>query len=164
MERVIDSFSRHAPGQTRLVIKNHPLDMGLMDYPRILERLAKRFGVEGRLDYLESGDLMTLLAHTRGVVTVNSTVGALALGQGRPVIALSNPLYALPGLTFHGGLDDFWRGREPPDAELFRRFRNVVIHATQVNGGFYSRPGIDLAIEDAARRIEAERSALEELL
>ncbi len=164
MERVAASFAQHASAAARLVVKNHPLDMGLMDYPGLLERLAERYALRGRIDYLESGDLMTLLGRARGVVTVNSTVGALALGGRCPVVALSDPIYNLPGLTFQGGLDDFWRAGSAPDAELFRHFRNVVIHATQVNGGFYSSPGIDLVVENGARRLEAERSALEDLL
>jgi len=77
---------------------------------------------------------------------------------------LSDPIYNLPGLTFQGGLDDFWRARPVPDAELFRRFRNTVIHATQVNGGFYYPRGIALAVENCLRMLEPERSPLEALL
>jgi capsular polysaccharide export protein len=164
MQVVVESFARHAPPASRLVVKNHPLDMGFLDYPRILERLAARFHVEGRIDYLESGDTERLLRHASGVVTVNSTVGAQALGAGCPVVALADPIYRLPGLTFEGSLDDFWTAPTRPDAGLFRSFRNVVIHATQVNGGFYSRPGIDLGVGNAVQRLEAPRSPLEELL
>ena len=164
MEAVVESFARNADGAARLVVKNHPLDMGLTDHARILDALADRFAVRARIDYLESGDLATLLAHARGVVTVNSTVGALALGAGCPTHALGDPVYSLPGLTFHGPLDAFWRDGSLPDAELFRRFRNVMIHATQVNGGFYSRPGIERAVKLGAQRLAAARSPLEELL
>ena len=99
-----------------------------------------------------------------GTVTVNSTVGALSLGLSCPTIALSDPIYSLPGLTFQGQLDDFWQGRTLPDAELFRRFRNTVIHTTQVNGGFYCRDGIALAVEGSRRLLASPRSPLEELL
>lgn len=164
MEFVMESFARHAPVETRLVIKNHPLDTGLVSYQHIIAALGQRFGLTGRIDYLESGDLMALLGHARGVVTVNSTVGALSVGQGCPTIALSDPIYNLPSLTFQGHLDEFWLDGEKPDAELFRRFRNTVIHTTQVNGGFYSRSGISLAVENCFRMLELERSPLEELL
>ena len=33
MEFVMESFARHAPVEARLVVKNHPLDMGLVNYP-----------------------------------------------------------------------------------------------------------------------------------
>ncbi len=164
MEFVMESFTLHAPVETRLVIKNHPLDEGLVNYPGIIRGLLARWGLEGRVDYMETGDLNALLRHAQGMVTVNSTVGSLALGLNCPTIALSDPIYNLPGLTFQGGLDDFWRARPLPDAELFRRFRNTVIHTTQVNGGFYCRKGIDLAVENSRRMLEPERSPLEELL
>lgn len=164
LEVVVNSFAHHAPGEARLVVKNHPLDPGFLDYPKIVARLGARFHVTERIDYLETGDTEKLLAHARGVVTVNSTVGGQALGLGCPVIALADPIYHLPGLTFEGPLDAFWTNPTPPDAELFRRFRNVVIHATQVNGGFYSSEGIALAVENAAARLAAPRSPLEDLL
>jgi capsular polysaccharide export protein len=164
MELVMESFARHTPVETRLLIKNHPLDMGLVNYPVVIRELSDRFGLSGRVDYMETGDLETLLRHALGVVTVNSTVGALSLGLNCPTIALSDPIYNLPGLTFQGGLDDFWRERPLPDAELFRRFRNTVIHTTQVNGGFYCRKGIELAVENSLRMLEPERSPLEEML
>jgi len=164
MACAMESFARHAPRETRLVIKNHPLDMGLVNYPKLIRALGQRFAIADRIDFLETGDLDALLRHARGSVMVNSTVGALALGLGCPTMALSDPIYNLPGLTFQGGLDDFWRARPVPDAELFRRFRNTVIHTTQVNGGFYYPRGIALAVENCLRMLEPERSPLEELL
>lgn len=164
MEFVAESFARHAPGDARLVIKNHPLDIGLVDYPRIVAGLERRFGLAGRIDYLESGDLVALIGRARGVVTVNSTVGALSVGQKCPTVTLSDPIYNLPGLTFQGHLDEFWKNGAKPDAQLFRRFRNTVIHTTQVNGGFYSGQGIALAVENCRCMLEPDRSPLEELL
>lgn len=164
IEFVMESFAKHARGNTRLVIKNHPLDMGLDDHLRVIAGLERRFGLSGRVDYLESGDLITLLQRARGVVTVNSTVGSLSLGLGCPTVTLSDPIYNLPGLTFQGKLEEFWQEGTKPDPELFRRFRNTVIHATQVNGGFYSGPGIALAVENCRRILTAERSPLENLM
>ena len=163
MEFVVDSFARNAPGDAQLVIKNHPLDMGLTDYRRIQRDLGDRFGVSDRLHYLETGDLGKLVRPAMGVVTVNSTVGGFSLGMNCPTIALSDPIYNLPGLTFQGHLDDFWRERVPPEQELFRRFRNTVIHTTQVNGGFYTQAGIRLAVENSLRILSADRSPLEAL-
>lgn len=164
MEFVLESFARHAPADARLAVKNHPLDMGLADHAKTLRELAGRLGVAARVDYLESGNLGLLLRHARGMVTVNSTAGALALELGCPTTTLSDPVYNLPGLCFQGPLDEFWAAREAPDAELFRRFRKTVIHATQPNGGFYCRQGIELAVENSLRFLEPELSPLEELL
>jgi capsular polysaccharide export protein len=164
MAVVMASFARHAPVKARLVIKNHPLDMGLMNYPGIIRGLLHRFGLAGRVAYMETGDLDILLRYARGTVTVNSTVGAVSLGLNCPTIALSDPIYNLPGLTYQGHLDAFWQDSVRPDAALFRHFRNTVIHATQVNGGFFSRQGIALAVENCRRLLYKERSPLERLL
>ena len=164
IEYVLASFARHAPAQSRLVIKNHPLDIGLDQHARTIRGLAARYDVAGRVDYIETGNLDALLSHARGTVTVNSTVGASSLGLNCPTLALSNPIYHLPGLTFQGTLDDFWRNGTPPDAALFTHFRNTVIHTTQVNGGFYCRDGIALAVAGSRRLLAAERSPLEEWL
>lgn len=164
MEFVLASFARHAPAQARLVIKNHPLDTGLENYPRMIRGMTTRLDLTDRIDYIETGNLDALLSHARGTVTVNSTVGALSLGLGCPTMALSNPIYHMDGLTFQGTLDAFWRESVAPDARLFRNFRNTVIHTTQVNGGFYCRDGIALAVEGSHRQLTAERSPLEKLL
>lgn len=164
IEYVLASFAKHASAESRIAIKNHPLDTGLMDYGRIVQDCARRFGLVGRTVYLEDGDLTLLVRHSQGVVTVNSTVGIVALEQGIPTITLSDPIYNLPGLTFQGGLVDFWQTSMPPDAEFFRCFRRVVMKATQINGGLYCRTGIQLAVDNASRVLTAERSPLEAML
>lgn len=161
---VVESFVRHAPSNAKLLIKNHPLDMGLVDYRKIINRLSERFEVPERLVYLETGNLDLILRNTLGVVTVNSTVGLSSLAHGRPTITLSDPIYNLPGLCFQGCLDDFWAALAKPDKELFRYFRNTVIHTTQINGGFYCPQGIALAVDNSCRFLEPELSPLEELL
>lgn len=163
MSYVIESFTRHAPRESRLVIKNHPLDMGLVPYRSLLGRLERQFDCVGRIHYLEEGNIVLLVQHARGTVTVNSTVGSVALKHNCPTIALNEPIYNLPGLTFQGKLDQFWTVAEPPDSELFRSFERVVIHTTQINGGFYCDDGITLAIENAVKRLASEQSPLEEL-
>lgn len=164
IEYVMASFALHAPLDTRLVIKNHPLDMGWVAYSRIITEFAKRFDLVGRIDYLESGDLVGLIQRARGVVTVNSTVGPVALGLGCPTMALGDAIYNLPGLIYQGTLDNFWGDGVKPDAELYRRFRNTVIHTTQVNGGFYSEHAIGMAVANCLNMLIDERSPLEKLL
>ena len=164
IEYVLESFAQHAPTDTRMVIKNHPLDMGLMNFARIVRACERRFDIVGRVEYLEDGDPMLLVGGARGVVTVNSTVGLIALAKDIPTLTLGDPIYDLPGLTCQWPLDEFWRNCIPPDGNFFERFRRCVMHATQINGGFYSSAGIDLAVENSARILSAERSPLEMLL
>ncbi len=164
IELVMASFVRDATTEARLVIKNHPLDMGLVNYRRIIARLEQQYDMVGRVLYLESGDLNRLLKHARGTVTVNSTVGGVALEQGCPTLTLADPIYNLPGLTFQGPLEAFWSERPRPDAQLFQAYRDTVIHTTHVNGGFYCERGIRLAVDNAAVQLSAEQSPLEKLL
>lgn len=163
MAHVLESFARHAPGNSKLIIKNHPLDPGLNHHQPTISALTKRFDLQGRIIYLETGNLVRMLQYAKGAVMVNSTVGTLALSLGCPTMALGNPIYSLPGLTFQGPLEQFWHNRHQPDNELFRCFRTAVIHATQVNGGFYSREGIDLLLNNCVPLLEADLSPLEAL-
>lgn len=161
---VLQSFARHAPGEAKIAIKNHPLDMGLMNYQKIIDECERRFDMVGRTVYLEDGDLQALVQNSRGVVTVNSTVGMVALEQGCPTVTLSDPIYNMPGLTCQLPLDDFWTSAPAPDTRLYAGFRQVVMAATQVNGGFYCEAGIDLAVRNSSRVLMAQRSPLEQLL
>ena len=164
IEHVMASFARNAPPDSRLVIKNHPLDPGFVNYDRLVSRLCREMGVAARVDYVDTGDASALVPRARGIVTVNSTVGMSSLMLNRPAIALGTAIYNLPGLTFQGPLDAFWRETPQPDAELFRLFRNTVIHTTQINGGFYTRESAALAAVNCRRLLLADKSPLEELL
>ncbi len=152
---VLRSFARHAPADALLVIKEHPLDPQLDDWPSQIAAEAAGLGIARRLVYLTGGDLNDLIARSRGVVTVNSTSGVTALACGVPVIALAAPVYDVPGLTFQDGLDRFWTEAAAPDMNLFDAFRRVVAHRTQINGGFFGWHGLRMAIEGAVRKLEA---------
>ncbi|NIE66110.1 capsular biosynthesis protein [Burkholderia sp. Ax-1719] len=156
---VMHSFVRNAHKDAWLVIKNHPLDTGLIDFRAYALRLATDLGVVNRLRFIDAGHLPTLLDNARGVVVVNSTVGLSALHHCRPLIALGTSIYKMAGLTWMGALDDFWDGAEPPDMHLYQCFLDYVIHHTQINGDFYTRTGIDMAVAGAVRRLEAAEHA-----
>jgi capsular polysaccharide export protein len=163
IEHVIGSFALHAPAEALLVVTEHPLDTGVVDLRQVARDCATDFGVGSRLVYLEGGTPPELLRLCRGMVTVNSTLGVRALGFGVPVAALGRALYALPGLSFQGGLDEFWRDAAPPDPVLFDAFLRVLIARTQINGGFHSGSGIALAVRNAASRLQepAESSSMQ---
>jgi capsular polysaccharide export protein len=164
IEWVMTSFARHAPDHARLLIKNHPLDMGLVNYPRLIMALADRLQLHGRVEYIETGPLERILKVAAGTVTVNSTVGLLAVQMDCPTLCLSDPVYNLPGLTDQHTLDRFWAQPQAPDDVLCEAFSRVVIHATQLNGGFYCQPGIGMAVRQAVARLTAEHTPLERLM
>lgn len=155
ISHVIQSFAEHAPEDSQLLLKAHPLDPGLHNYSGVIREAGMRLGIKDRLTYIDGGHLPTLIVGARGVVTVNSTVGASAILHRRRTKALGRAIYDIPGLTHQGSLADFWHSDEEPDIALFRNFRNVVIHETQVNGGFYCSPGIALAVKNAIPRLLA---------
>lgn len=70
----------------------------------------------------------------------------------------------MQGLTFQGDLDQFWQHATEPDAELYQNFRNTVIHTTQINGGFYTRAGVNLVVRNCYEALIAPRSPLEHLI
>ena len=152
---VLESFARRAPSDTLLLVKEHPLDSGLVDWSARVRAEAERLGLAERVVYANGGILELMLERARGVVTVNSTVGFLALHYGVPVIALGDAVYGLPRLTFQDGLDDFWTAGQAPDAGVFDAFRRVVAARTQLNGGFFSPRGVELAVAGAVTRLEA---------
>jgi capsular polysaccharide export protein len=155
LDHVITSFARYAPPDSRLVIKEHPLDNGMTNWRRVAERLATARGVAARVIYLDDGDLATLLRRARGVVTINSTVGTVALGEGLPVIALGQAIYDFAGLTYQGELDDFWQHGTPADPALFDAFRRVIGARTLIYGGFFSEQALAAAVNGSVARLEA---------
>ncbi|MEQ1518183.1 MAG: capsular biosynthesis protein, partial [Usitatibacteraceae bacterium] len=163
IETVVKSFARSAPASTQLLIKNHPLDTGFVDHSKLIGRLSTQYDLGGRVHFIETGDANPLLAHAKGVVLVNSTVGTAALEAGRPIKTLADPIYNLPGLTFQGALDDFWANPEAPEAALAAAFRKIVIHTVLVNGGFYTRESMDMAAAGSIKLLAADKSPIEEL-
>lgn len=148
---VIGSFARHGQADHFLAIKHHPLDRGYHDYASLIRREAARQGVKDRVIYIHDQHLPTLLDHALGVVVINSTVGLSAIHHGVPTKALGAAIYDMPGLTYAGALDDFWREalRFQVDETLYEAFRNHVISHTQLNGSFYHRlniPGSNMGI------------------
>ncbi len=144
---VIQSFALHAPVKSKLVIKNHPLDTGLTNYRKLIKQLTQVFNIEKRVVYLEDGNLPTMVRNAKGVIVVNSTVGTSALFHRRPLCALGEAIYDIPGLTHQEGLDTFWKQGQPPEIELYHKFHNAVVNLTQVNGDLYSNKGIEMSVD-----------------
>lgn len=154
LRMVMSSFAEHAPASLRLVVKEHPLDNGVRDWRHETASLAALHGISGRVDYLESGDIVPVAREAKGVVTINSTSGTLALALGVPVIALGQAVYDIEGITFQGKLDDFWREPGRPDDETFAAFCRVLIDRCLVPGGFFSEEALDKVTQGVIARLE----------
>lgn len=153
IEAVIASFASHAPAELNLLFKVHPLDVGLTDWDRLVASVAAGHGVADRVATVDGGDLARLLAASRGVVLVNSTVGLHAIRAGRPVKTLGVAVYDMPGLTHQGPLSTFWTDPEPVDAALASDFVRVLAGTIQVPGSFYVEAGRRAAIAAIVERV-----------
>ncbi len=153
LELVVESFARNAPRTAFLVIKEHPLDNGLMNWRSAVARSATRHGVLDRIVYCDVGDIDALVRGSDGLVTVNSTTGTLGLAAGVPVVALGTAVYDMSGLTHQAGLDVFWTAPQAPCADLYEAFRRVLVDRCLVRGGFYSNEGLSMLIDGAVPRI-----------
>lgn len=139
---VLDSFAAHADRGVRLVVKNHPLDPGLIDFDNVVRNLAAEKGLGGRVEFWDGGNLAEMCRASHGMVVNNSSAALSALGFGTPVKVLGEAFFDFAGLTDQKPLSKFWQNPAAPDGELFKRFRAHVITRAQINGNFHEPKAI----------------------
>lgn len=115
--------------------------------------MAEKHNIADRLHLVENGNFKPLVKSAKAYITNSSIDALVAIKYGKPVMAIESSIYNIKGLTSQLALNDFWKTSEMPDAELFRKFRNYVIAKTQVNGSFYNRKGMKLALKISTRKI-----------
>ncbi|WP_333701732.1 capsular biosynthesis protein [Sphingobium yanoikuyae] len=150
---VIKSFAQHAPAHIFLVVKRHPLDPGLVAWDRLTRRLATHYGVKDRVIYLADWDIAEVVLRSLGVITVNSTVGTLALNSAKPVVVLGHAVYKVAGMVHTGQLDQFWIAPSRPDEKLYSAFRRVLMDRCLIRGGLLSEEGLSMLVENAVERL-----------
>ena len=138
IKQVVRSFEHHAPADTKLVFKVHPMDRGYKDYMDLIAGLDHRLG-GGRILYVDRVHLPTLLSNSCGVVNINSSVGISGLVHQVPVITLGKAVYDLVDLTYQGDLDSFWTQAEKPKAARVRQFINLLLETSQGRGTLSQR-------------------------
>lgn len=154
---VMFSFARFAPEEALLVIKNHPVDNGLINYRRYIKNLALTLGIEERVIAMEEGNGQLLMEKSQGMVLINSTMGLEGLQMGKPVYCLGDAIYAFPGMAVtkvEKTLDVFWENPRPPAPELVSDFIKVLSHKVLVRGNYYTDEGIDSAINGTLEKFE----------
>lgn len=154
IETIIQNFARYAPKHSKLVFKNHPLDNGLGQLKKYTLKKAKEYNVGSRVMFIDGGRLKGLSQLAAGVITINSTAAFSALHHGTPTIALGEAIYNFEGLTFQGPLKKFWKQGEPADIKIYKAFRAVLTHKTQVNGNYYNADGRELIRLSIAQRLK----------
>jgi capsular polysaccharide export protein len=154
---MIKSFAKAAPPDVHLLVKRHPLDAGLVPWRRITRRLAAANGIADRVHYVTHGDIADVLRPALGTVMVNSTVGTLALNSGKPTAVLGHAVYDVEGVVHSGPLEDFWSDPVPPDPELWRAVRRVIIDRSLIRGSFLSEEGLAMLVANAVPRLTKSR-------
>jgi capsular polysaccharide export protein len=149
----IGSFAAHAPANAHLLLKAHPLDCSFFSWPRFVRGRAHRHKLEGRLHFVDGGDLDAMTRDANGLVCVNSTSATLALERGTPVCTLGEAIYDIPGLTHQRHLDTFWSDPSPPEPGVYSAFRRVLVDRCMVRGGLASESGVATLVENMAARL-----------
>ncbi len=135
---VLESFAHHAPKETHLIFKHHPVDRGRKNYNAFITEQATLLDINERVLAIHDVHLPTCLQHALGTVTINSTVGLTSIGHGIPTITLGDAIYDIKGLTNKGtSLRKFWHQHKKPDQALYLKFKQYLIQTTQLNGSFY---------------------------
>ncbi|MBW8753570.1 MAG: capsular biosynthesis protein [Sphingomonadales bacterium] len=156
-EYVLESFANHAPADSLLLVKEHPLDSSWFSWKRFLAVQARRLGIADRVVHIDGGDLKQLSERSAGMVCVNSTSGTLALEAGTPVIVLGDAVYDVPGITHQAGLDPFWTAPEWPDAALWDAFKRSLHANCLVRGGLASESAIRTLVANSIERLLVNR-------
>lgn len=138
---VMEGFAQGAPQHHHLVFKAHPLENDRSPTRRILKRLAKEQGVQGRIHYVRGGKLARLLDHARTAVTVNSTAAQQVLWRGIPLKVFGKAVYSKPEFVSEQPLSEFFANPARPDSRAYRDYRRFLLETSQVPGGFYSARG-----------------------
>jgi len=149
----ISSFANHAPPDTHLLLKAHPLDCSFFNWSTFVEQHAKRHNLEGRLHFVDGGNLDQMSKSARGLVCVNSTSATLALGHGTPVCTLGEAIYNINGLTHQQHLDTFWSAPSPLEPGLYAAFRRVLVDRCLVRGGLASESAVTTLVENTAKKL-----------
>lgn len=162
-EYVLESFAAHAPADSILLVKQHPLDSGFLNWPKVLARHARSLGIADRVMHIDGGDLKSLAQTAQGMVCVNSTSGTLALEHGLPVVVLGDAVYDVGGITHQSGLDRFWTTPESPDPQLYEAFKRTLHAKCLVRGGLASKSAVAALVDSSIERIlaspESDRAA-----
>ncbi len=137
IEQTMTSFAKHAPQDSILLIKHHPLDRAYRNYTKLIGKLAEKLDLKSRVLYVHDIHLPSLFPLLKGTVTVNSSVGMTSIELGVPVKTLGKAIYHIVGLTHQGDLDSFWNNPQPVDLELSRRYRGWLIAKCQLQGAVY---------------------------
>lgn len=153
IDEVIASFSQFSTPNSKLIIKEHPLDENIINWRKQCLIISKKYGIESRIIIINGGNLDTMIKHCCGIVTINSTVGVLGLKYYKPVCVLGQAIYDIKNLTYQEGINNFWTSKFRPDKQIIDNFIKTLASTVHIRGVYYKQPGLDNAVNEAYYRI-----------
>lgn len=153
IDRCLKAFAEGAPGDHMIVFKAHPFEDGRERLEAQTRRMAAKYGLEGRVVFLEGGKLGPLLDRARSAVTINSTAGQQALWRGLPLAVLGASVYDKPEFIRTDDLAAFFARPLAPDALAYREYRQFLLMTSQLRGSFYTRRGRAMAADASVEKM-----------
>lgn len=136
--QVLRSFAEYAPKDNLLVFKQHPMSRGTDGHWPLIKAVAAELGILQRLRFFTEGRNQRLVQQATGVVTINSTMGLLALQAATPLCVMGSAVYKnFPGV-FQDGLDRFWRAAPLERGYNAAKDLQSLKHLTQLPGSLYA--------------------------
>lgn len=156
---ILASFAEYAPENTLMIIRNHPMDNGIINYREFIKSFSKSIGIYERVFFVETGNAKLMMKHAKGMVVLNSTIGMTGVREGLPVYCVGSSIYALKGLAADNkqqSLNEFWQNPIYPDRMYVEAFESMLKKKVLINGGFYDRKAVKLAVPLCADRLLSE--------
>ena len=124
MDYVLKSFANHAPKDSILVIKPHPLETLQKELYQQLDDLTQTYALSDRIKIVENIPITPLCENAKGFVTINSSAGFEAVGAGCPTCSVMPALYDMQGLTHQGIWTVFGARQLNPTSNCSKRCKN----------------------------------------
>jgi len=151
LQKTISSFAANT--NKSLLVFNITGTANFVNAKKIIEKAASANSIGGNVFCIEDANLNRLISNSQGLITWDSIEGIAAINSEIPIIALGKTIYNFAGLTNQSKLVGFWRRRISPNPSLYGKFKNHVCVKTQINGGFFSRKGMEMAASAASHKI-----------
>lgn len=139
IDEVLQSFAKFANKNHYLVFKHHPLDIAHRNYTDLITQISENLGIADRVYYCCDTHFPTMVKHSLGMVTINSTTGLQSVFHGKSTKVMGRAIYNVRKLTAQASLDDFWQNPIVPNNTFYWKFRGYLVEQTQLNGSFYGQ-------------------------
>ena len=153
---VLTSFAHSAPKSMHLLIRNHPLDNGLINYRRYIRQFSHACGLEGRVHFVWSrAGPRFMMDAAKGWWSSTARSAFPGFSGVYPSIALARPFMRCAGWLRRRKSRIWTILEQPAEAvpETLRHFEKVLKCRTLINGNFYTEEGVRLAIQGVMERI-----------